>query len=195
MSRAAPICGIALTATAVMVLVFNLLVDTQHTHAQTREPTPSPTPSVSLLLPRDVVVLLPGSVRWRDESTGEDGYRVVATLGAETRTFDLPADATALTLPEDFRPTCVPPGWPLITLRVFAFKGEQEGEAATGGNNILCPPATATPPPASVTLPGTGSGNDGGRSRTYDAMALSAIALAALALAVLRLTSALRRRR
>lgn len=56
--------------------------------------------------PTDVRFDGPGTVRWVDRAEGETSYQVTAQSGALTRTFELPADSTSFTLPEEFRVQC-----------------------------------------------------------------------------------------
>jgi len=130
--------------------------------------TPAPTATVEavkLEAPRDLVVQA-NTARWSDQSVGEDGYRVVAAIGSETRTFELPGDdspstSRSLTLPEDFRATCLIPGREIVFARVFAFKGSQEGPAESRNSTILCAPSI-TPTAQVSALPNTGVGGASG---------------------------------
>lgn len=150
-------CGLSRVAPFALFAAAAALMTVYTTGAQTPEPTPS-VPAANLRAPGDLVVLSDG-VRWRDDSVGEDGYRVVASLGTDTRTFDLPADATAVTMPGDFRAVCNPPERSTLSVRVFAFKGAQEGASATGRSTMLCAPAATATTSVPASLPGTGSGS------------------------------------
>ena len=169
-----------------LVVPSTLLISVPSVNAQTPEPTPSP-PAANLVAPAELVVQADGA-RWRDDSTGEDGYRVVATLGSDARTFDLPADSTALALPEDFRAICETPGRSILSVRVFAFKGTQEGEAAIGESTMLCPPITTPTSLAPSALPSTGFGEGAGGDSNAEAWRVfAAIAAATGVLATLGL--------
>lgn len=173
----------ALSAIGVAVLLLSLSA----AHAQTPEPTAT-APAVSLAAPTGLHVQA-DRVDWVDMATGEDGYRVVATLGSESRTFDLPVDSTSLTLPEDFRASCNTPGRTILTARVFAFTGTEEGEAATASSTMLCPPAVTPSPSAPAVLPGTGYRAEGesGEPTAWPMLLLVAVmAVAAASLVVMR---------
>lgn len=134
-----------------------------------QEAVATPTATAGLAAPTDLVVFDNGA-QWQDNSTGEDGYRAVITIGEETRTFELPSDSIRLLLPADFQATCAIPGRSIVEARVFAVLGTQEGPAASGQSSILCPPrlstptatAQATPTRAAPSLPPTGTGDGGG---------------------------------
>jgi hypothetical protein len=167
-----------------------LLLIVPTTNAQSPEPTTT-APAVSLMAPADLVVQAE-SVRWRDDSTGEAGYRVVATLGSENRTFDLPPDSASLALPEDFRPSCATLGRTILSVRVFAFSGAQEGPAVTGESTMLCPPA-ATPTRSNPSaLPSTGLGERSNGDN--DAPVIAAIAAVICAVASIGISELWRRR-
>lgn len=154
-------------AVALLAPCLSLLVASA-APAKTATPTPSvrPTvPGISLVAPAFLVVHA-DRAQWQDESSGEDGYRVIAKLGDETRLFSLPAGTQSITLPEDFRPSCDDPrGRSILRMRVFAFKGPVEGPSASGGTSNICAPlftATPTAPvpvatPRSPALPATGT--------------------------------------
>lgn len=96
-------------------------------------------------------------VAWGDQSIGEDGYRVTATIGTTTRTFTLPPDSSRLDFPADFRAGCNSPLGGVVHVSVVAFKGAKTSEPATGmGGASICAPASPTPG-SLVSLPPTGS--------------------------------------
>lgn len=142
-------------------------------------PTAVPSPTVQLARPFDLTVDR-YTVRFSDQSTGEDGYRVVATIGSVMRSFDLPPDATVLDFPADFRAlaSCQSPLGNIVMVEVFAFKGAQTGEVARATSTGLCAPgdspATATttaPPVLRAPNAGDGSTTDTGGERPVRVLA------------------------
>jgi hypothetical protein len=97
------------------------------------------------------------TVSWRDNASGEEGYRITVDLSGEIRVFEVGPNVEALQLPPDFRLSC--PENPSIAIEVRAFLGASESEFAFFGISGLCPPGTVTPVPTG--FPDAGSGGGG----------------------------------
>jgi hypothetical protein len=186
--------AIALPIVVVVLLTASMGL-THAASAQTPRPTQTPnsTATPSLSQPTELVVQGTG-ITWSDQSQGEDGYRVTVSLGAETRTFDLPANATRFDYPADFRPGCGVPGRSIASVTVMAVGDGRTSEAATGSTGVECAPATAasTPTPAPI-LPATGVRADDSYShwvKLGGLLVLAGVATTIVGIASLRATRA-----
>ena len=141
-------------------------------------PTPTPTsPPVVLAAPTEVRYdEQSNTVSWRDNASGEEGYRITVTISGETRVFEVGPDVEALQLPPDFRFGC--PGNTIISIEVRAFLGASESEPGSSFNSaLLCAPPTSTPMPG---LPDTGSGGPADAERALPLALLVVVGVLAL---------------
>lgn len=141
-----------------VVALAALLLTGQQAHAglpplptETPTATPTATPSVKLNPPTVSYDELANLVTWTDNSIDEEGFRIVVTIGQETRVFEVGSNVEQLQLPGEFRPGC--PDRPSIFISVTAFLGALESEPGTAGFFGICTPATITPTPRTLITP------------------------------------------
>ena len=141
-------------------------------------PTPTPTsPPVVLAVPDEVRYdESSNTVSWRDNASGEEGYRITVTISGETRVFEVGPDVEALQLPPDFRFFGCPDN-SIIDIEVRAFLGASETEPGSFVSTVLCAPPTSTPMPG---LPDTGSGGPADAERALPLALLVVVAVLAL---------------
>ena len=170
-----------------------LLITPGTTHAGPPAPTATPTetPSTALAAPTEVDFNgVTHTFTWRDNATGEEGYRLVVTIGdSNTRSFEVGPDIEQFQLPADFSPNCTDLA-PNLDASVTAFSGASEGPPGTISVTGLCPPGTITPTPS---LPITGTEPPAGGGTASFALPATRALLGVLALSAGLLRFATRR--
>jgi hypothetical protein len=136
-----------------VTIALLLAVSTLSAQAQTADPTVTPDP---LAEPSEgsYQVLPEGRiVRWRDNATGEEGYRLTV-VGATEQVFELPANSEEFRIPDDVQPNACGG----IRIDIRAFLGDAESDATPAGIIAACSPPTPSATAALAQLPRTGAG-------------------------------------
>ncbi|MEX0750488.1 MAG: hypothetical protein WD359_06730 [Dehalococcoidia bacterium] len=112
--------------------------------------TPARAQSDELEAPTDLS-FLGNTLRWTDNSTDEDGFRILAQAfngDAITREYPVGPNVTEFAVPEEVLPSC--PDRPSARYEVFAFRDDIESEGIEVGVIGECRPLTPTAAPPST---------------------------------------------